>query len=334
MDTLNALGKPMRISASAVETWLDCKRKWAYSYYWRVARVSSPAAEIGNKVHDILETYLDLGEKPEDPNNRYWRIAEPGLQFLPEVRTDAPNPGNNGVVGNWEVEEWVKCQCGPLPFVGKVDLYNLEDFDNIQIDDHKTTGDSSWRWAKTPNQLAKLIQPHAYAWSLIQVHGLTPPESVDFRHIYYATKGTPKAMEVRARNVPWDSIEETWRKLATIAEQMATTALDLVEPEEVEATTSSCKKFGGCPYSDRCAASPLNRDKLTPTPVTIKRDPEMSDRLAALREQLGLKQTTTTTTRCVRLRDAIHGFEQNVVLALSVAQVAVRVSPLRVQRRL
>lgn len=298
MDILNAKGKSMRISASAAETWLDCKRKWAYSYYWRIERVSSPAAEIGNKVHDVLEHWLKTGEKPEDPNNRYWRIAEPGLQFLPEVITasdaslDYPiNPSLYGVSGNWQVEEWVKCQCGPLPFVGKVDLYNLKDFDNIQIDDHKTTGDSSWRWAKTPNQLAKLVQPHAYAWALIQVHRLTPPESVDFRHIYYATKGPPKAMEVRAPGVPWPSVEETWRKLESIAEQMAELALTITEPEEVEATTSSCKKFGGCPYADRCAASPLNRDKTKPKSVEVDRSPEMSDRLAALRAQLGINKS-------------------------------------------
>jgi len=87
MDILNALGKELRISASSTETYLDCKRKWAYGYYWRVPRVTSPAAEVGNKVHDVLEHWLKTGEKPEDPNNRYWRIAEPGLQFLPEVIT-------------------------------------------------------------------------------------------------------------------------------------------------------------------------------------------------------------------------------------------------------
>lgn len=281
MDILNAKGKPLRSSASAVETWHDCKRKWAYGYYWRVERVSSPAAETGNKVHDVLEHWLKTGEKPEDPNNRYWRIAEPGVQYLPEV-------GEDGVLGNWKIEEWVECQCGPIPFVGKVDLYNLEDFDNIQIDDHKTTGDRSWRWAKTPSQLAKLIQPHGYAWAIVQVHELTPPEFVDFRHIYYASKGEPKSMEVRARNVPWGEVEDTWRKLEIISTQMAELALSITEPEEVEATTSSCKKYGGCPYADRCAASPLNRDKIKPTPITIKREPEMSDRLTALRAQLGL----------------------------------------------
>lgn len=298
MDFLNALGRELRISASSTETYLDCKRKWAYGYYWRVPRVTSPAAEVGNKVHDVLETYLDLGEKPEDPNNRYWRIAEPGLQFLPEVITAADgsldypiNPGLCGVVGNWKVEEWVKCKCGPLNFVGKVDLYNLEDFDNIQIDDHKTTGDSSWRWAKTPRQLAELIQPHAYAWSLVEVHRLDHPESVDFRHIYYATKGPPKAMEVRAPNVPWENVEKTWRKLETIAEQMAKLALTITEPEEVEATTSSCKKYGGCPYAEICSASPLNRSTPKPKPVIVTKDEEMSDRLTALRAQLGIKKS-------------------------------------------
>ena len=285
MDFLNALGKSMRLSASAAETWLDCRRKWAYSYYWRVERKTNAAAEIGNKVHDVLETYLKTGEKPEEENNRYWRIAEPGLQFLPEV-------GPTGVTGNWKIEEWVECRCGPLPFVGKVDLYNLEDFDNIQVDDHKTTGDSSWRWAKTPRQLAELIQPHAYAWSLVQVHGLTPPESVDFRHIYYATKGKPKAMEVRAPNVPWENIEKTWRKLEEISWQMAHTTIHLVEPEEVEATTTSCKKFGGCPYAEICTASPLNRETPKPKTLVVVKDEEMSDRLTALRAQLGIKKNS------------------------------------------
>ena len=285
MDFLNAKGKPLRLSASAAETWLDCQRKWAYAYYWRVPRKSSPAAEIGNHVHDVLETYMKTGEKPEDENNRYWRIAEPGVQFLPEV-------GSTGVTGNWKVEEWVECQCGPLPFVGKVDFYNLEDFDNIQIDDHKTTGDSSWRWAKSPRQLAELLQPHAYAWSLVQVHGLTPPESVDFRHIYYATKGEPKAMEVRARNVPWENIEKTWGELKEIAWQMAYTTIALEEPEDVDATTTSCKKFGGCPYAEMCSASPINRDNIKPKTLNVERDTEMSDRLAALRAQLGINKST------------------------------------------
>ena len=307
MDILNAKGKPLRNSASATETWRDCKRKWAYGYYWRVERVSSPAAEIGNKVHDVLETYLKTGEKPKEENNRYWRIAEPGLQFLPEV-------SDTGVTGNWLIEEWVECQCGPLPFVGKVDLYNLQDFDRIQIDDHKTTGDGSWRWAKTPNQLAELIQPHAYAWSIVQVHGLTPPESVDFRHIYYCTRGQPKAMEVRATEVPWEDIEKTWRELENISNQMAVVATSVTVPEEVEATTTSCKKYGGCAYADRCAASPLNRNKKTKIEPTVladaygskEQEEEMSDRLSALRAQLGINKAASNATisSAPRVREA------------------------------
>ena len=82
MDILNAKGKPLRISASAVETFNDCKRKWYYAYNLRIERPSSPEAQVGSKVHDVLDTYLSTGEKPEDPNNRYWRIAEPGLPRL------------------------------------------------------------------------------------------------------------------------------------------------------------------------------------------------------------------------------------------------------------
>jgi len=299
MDILNAKGKPLRISASSVETYIDCKRKWAYGYYWRLERVSSPEAQVGSDVHDVLETYLSTGNKPEDPNNRYWRIAEPGLKFLPEVK-------QGGVSGDWQVEEWVKCQCGPLPFVGKVDLYNLKDFDRIQIDDHKTTKDGSWRWAKTPSQLAKLIQPHAYAWCIVQVHGLVAPEAVDFRHINYCTKGTPKAMEVRATNVPWSDVEETWKRLEKIAEEMVALATTITEPEEVEATVTSCRKYGGCPYADMCKASHHNKSNKAPSvPPSVIGDPKMSDRLTALRAQLGLGSETAAPPKKTKPRKEV-----------------------------
>ena len=102
-------------------------------------------------------------------------------------------------------------------------------------------------------------------------------------------------MEVRALNVPWSDIEDTWKELEIIAGQMAETAINIVEPEDVEATTTSCKKFGGCPYADRCSASPINREKtITPTNTpTIERDEKMSDRLSALRAQLGLSTNNT-----------------------------------------
>ena len=95
---------------------------------------------------------------------------------------------------------------------------------------------------------------------------------------------------------------------------MAVVATSVTVPEEVEATTTSCKKYGGCAYADRCAASPLNRNKKTKIEPTVladaygskEQEEEMSDRLSALRAQLGINKAASNATisSAPRVREA------------------------------
>lgn len=290
----NKKGGSLNLSASAVSAWEDCPRKWGFSYIEKIETPKSESLTIGIEVHDMAEEYLLSGIKPADAEtNRWWRILEPGLEFLP-----SPVVEGKGMVG-WQVETWLTDQmCGPLNVKGKVDFWRIED-DGLFVCDWKTTKDSTWRWSKTPDQLADLTQPLLYAYCLAAEHGRPP--RLDFQHINLCVKGEPSAMEVWARDVSWDAVDERWGKLVETAEDMASYAnMENISALDLPPNIKSCKKYGGCPHAQYCPASHINRNKpLTPAQQQKlvqqsnynpdNRSTPMAD-LAALRASLGLNR--------------------------------------------
>ena len=299
----NKKGGSLNLSASAVSAWEDCPRKWGFSYIEKIETPKSESLAIGIAVHDMAEEYLLSGLPPADPDtNRWWRILEPGLEFLP-----SPVVEGKGMVG-WQVETWLTDQmCGPLDVKGKVDFWRIED-DGLFICDWKTTKDATWRWSKTPDQLADLTQPLLYAHCLAAEHGRPP--RLDFQHINLCVKGEPSAMEVWARDVSWDAVDERWGKLVETAEDMASYAnMKDISALDLPPNIKSCKKYGGCPHAQYCPASHINRHKpLTPTQQQQlvqqsnynpdNRSTPMAD-LAALRKSLGLNRKTNNYSKPV-----------------------------------
>jgi hypothetical protein len=299
----NKKGGSLNLSASAVSAWEDCPRKWGFSYIERIETPKSESLANGIAVHDIAEEYLLSGTPPDDhETNRWWRILEPGLEFLP-----SPVVKGKGMVG-WQVETWLTDQmCGPLDVKGKVDFWRIED-EGLFVCDWKTTKDSTWRWSKTPDQLADLTQPLLYAHCLAAEHGRPP--RLDFQHINMCVKGEPASMEVWARDVSWDAVDERWGKLVETAEDMASYAnMKDISALDLPPNIKSCKKYGGCPHAHYCPASHINRHKpLTPAQqqklvqesnyTPDNRSTPMAD-LSALRASLGLNRKTNNYSKAI-----------------------------------
>ena len=283
MQPLAANGKPLRISVSAADTFEDCPRKWFYSYYLRLDRAPSQSLIVGNAVHDKAEKYLKGELSPEDCDDRWWRTLEPGLEFLPDDHSLG-----QGMPG-WTVENWLKGMCGPLAFSGKVDFWKYQD-GQLTVSDWKTTGDPSWRWAKTPSKLAALRQPLVYSSYLAQDYLAGQDITrLEFQHIYLSTKGEPKAMDVWAHDVPWSAVTDARGALEEMASEMAFLAKGSPEAEDITPNMKACRKFGGCEWADRCPASPKNRNQHIPF------------------QSLGLfSQTTTETTESMSKLDDIY----------------------------
>jgi len=283
MPPLAANGKPLRISVSAADTFEDCPRKWFYSYYLRLDRPPSQSLIVGNAVHDKAEKYLKGELSPEDCDDRWWRTLEPGLEFLPDDHSLG-----QGMPG-WTVENWLKGMCGPLAFSGKVDFWKYQD-GQLTVSDWKTTGDPSWRWAKTPSKLAALRQPLVYSSYLAQDYLAGQDITrLEFQHIYLSTKGEPKAMDVWAHDVSWSAVTDARGALEEMASEMAFLAEGSPEAEDITPNMKACRKFGGCEWADRCPASPQNRNQHIPF------------------QSLGLfSQTTTETTESMSKLDDIY----------------------------
>jgi hypothetical protein len=289
---LNKKGSSLNISASAIETFNRCRRKWYFGYVDRIRGPKNAAAARGDKIHDLAERYLKgevTVETMSDEDKRWWRQLEPGLEF-------APTPAEV-IADGWGVEDWVKEVCGPLNFVGKVDIYHAESF---TISDWKTTGNKGWRYSKSPEQLRNHIQPRVYAYALFKDN---PPATVRFQHINMQSQGTPGAMEVWAEDVPWQEILDTWKDVVKVSGQMAAVATSHQEANDVSPNTKACRDFGGCEHAAICAASPQNRTAVLrnqaytgPAPTMTTQNEDVAARRAALLASMGIAAPTKAPT--------------------------------------
>lgn len=226
----------IRLSPSSSETFNDCPRKWFFHYVLKAEEPAKPGAEAGTALHDLAERWL----KTRDTNlslDPAWRFFSPGLKFLEPL--------------DYNVETWLEGTCGPLAAVGKVDFWNIAP-ERLLIGDWKTTGRSDFAYAKSPKKLAAMTQPLFYAKLIGDANGRPP--TLQFQHI---NLGTSKVMvkNVQTGPVSWDAVDERWGELETQAQMMSEYAETTLE--EVPADTRSCRRYGGCPFSDRCPSSPI-----------------------------------------------------------------------------
>ena len=225
----------MRLSASQIQTFVDCQRKWSYKYADGIEEPPNASAELGRAVHAELEKYLKGGEI--DFTTEIGYIAASGLHHLPK-------PGAEGM----RVEEEFHFE-GPSghSYLGYKDL----EMPRV-VYDHKSAGDLKWQ--KTEEDLKTDIQATLYAVDYFRNH---PDElEVELRWVYYQTKGAKKSAVTkvtRHQDEAWDR----FLKIEQVAEQMqeASTKKTLELPPSI----NHCSAYGGCPHQGRCNLSPFDK---------------------------------------------------------------------------
>jgi len=259
----NQKGRFINISPSSYETYRACKRKWWYNKVQGLETPDTASTLLGTATHAVLDGYLeDRDGFVWDPKVQAHSIAQAGLHLLPPREVD--------------VEGWVQDRCGPLPFLGRVDMSadvlpwragderphpgatmaNLEGW-LPWVGDHKTRGDLSW--SKTAEELARDPQMLAYAYVLFRERWPEWRGAVALSHHNYRTKGIPVATRVDAI-ATWAQVEAAWRGFVAAAEDMARLAL-VSDHARIPPSTGACGQYGGCPFKSRCPASPENQQK-------------------------------------------------------------------------
>lgn len=226
----NKLG---HVSASQITTWVRCARKHWLEKIGGIVTPTSAGAAFGTRGHAAIEHRIEHGAWPNDPEAVQAAVA--GWRFIP------PPP--------LLVEADMRLEDGALPLVGRIDLIAP---DSSVVIDHKFL--SSFRWAKTPEQLADDPQAILYTtWAWRQ--GLLRKDALTFRHVVYLTRGQPQAQSQQVLFSP-SQLERKFTDLLGTVERMAGTAAER-DPACVAGAMESddpspCKAYGGCPHQGIC----------------------------------------------------------------------------------
>ena len=240
-------------SASQIERFRRCARKWWWKYAAGFKDPKSPATELGKAVHDVAEHWL-RGEDLDGLDQRAVRIFLPGRPYLPEPPVDPD-----------DVEQWIGLPdiCEPfgdnplgqaldtpvIPIVGRVDLVEQREVKRarvVTITDHKTT--SSERYGRTEEQLKTNIQALIYGRAAFEA--LPNELVVRFRHVYYLTRGPARSWEVGAMlhrahvDKHFGGIVETLREMRDVYQE--------TEAAKTPHNPTACGDYGGCPFRGNC----------------------------------------------------------------------------------
>jgi hypothetical protein len=231
-----------KLSPSQIETYVSCRRKWAWRYIVGLQTPSNKSAELGTEVHEQLEVYLAGGQIDFSRDSGY--IAQAGIHLLPTPP-----------IAKKHIESEFTFTYRGIEFGGRRDL-SLPG----QVWDHKSTG--AMKWAKTREDLETDIQANVYAWSAFEEDPSL--EYVDLAWVYYQTKSTRKAKKVELRmfrdntRVAMDCISDIGQEM--LNEYSKTETLDdearKAYVKTLTPTVETCGSYGGCPYQGRCNLSP------------------------------------------------------------------------------
>lgn len=245
-----------KFSASQVDCFRQCPRKWFLQYVCGVKTPGSPSQELGTKIHAEIEGYLTKGAWPnEDPTALV--AAQASVKNLPK-------PGPDLLVEHeFVLPIGSKAPGGePQMMGGFVDLAHGRALKEgkLVIRDHKTTKD--YVWNKTEAELRHNTQGITYAFwgysvaKLAREGALLNPlfdpiwdegiDSVEFGHHYVKSK-KPFGSVVVAADMPWEKVATEWTRIRSdvdVMTELAATGSD--DPHAVAGNSDSCDAYGGC----------------------------------------------------------------------------------------
>src|SRR6185312_14572909 len=231
-------GPPGSFSATQIENYSLCPRKWAWDKLDRIKGPPNVYAEFRLGLHGQIERYLRDGI-PFDLTTPEGEAAMAGIHFL-------PMPGTSGMVieGDFTLQGWGHT------FFGFKDVQIWNPGEVPLVLDHKSTG--NFKWAKTPAELAENTQAVLYAADAMVTTGSS---AVDLRWVYYKRTKPHQAIKVECQ-VTRESIAPALERIKGHADEMALIKLSGLRAKQLPPNPRACRAFGGCPYVRQCDLSP------------------------------------------------------------------------------
>ncbi len=246
--------KPPRYSATTIQNFNDCERK----FYWQtLAGLDSPPSEamkFGTKLHAHAENWLKKKIAPQ--GDAAAQLANLGLRLLPQ-----PNTAGLTVERQFELKPEVTGL--PVIITGTKDLtvrphtpdgkpdYAARHF---MLGDHKTMRSRRYFGEKTQTWLSLNIQANVYAydeWTQLYAAGWQDLRVVDKRWFYYFRED--KQAELLRQP---DTLEHVQAQFESVIKPRVLRMAEMVSAAprigDVPANESACDSYGGCAHRARC----------------------------------------------------------------------------------
>lgn len=234
------------LSATEIETFTLCQRKWGYQYLEGLRPSPSKAAEFGSNVHNFLQKHFT--DAPVDYESDEGRVVKPGLQFLPKNM-----PAH-------QIERQIFFSVDGHIFMGYIDFFDQVGSQTWLIGDHKTC--SSFSSALSPGELQKNIQANVYAkWAFKELNA----DVVQLKWVYYRTKGNPEARIVETSLTKSES-ELNFAPIAKAADEIKNLVDTKICAASLPKNQASCFKYGRCPFYADCKYG-VTKDVSVPSPA-------------------------------------------------------------------
>ncbi|NBT35787.1 MAG: hypothetical protein EBT03_09690 [Betaproteobacteria bacterium] len=237
------------ISASQIETFRLCKRKWAFNKIDRIPAAQNSSAALGEEAHKHRENWL-LNGTPPPADTKAGKLALVGLEHLPP-------PGialvEQPLDFRYPLDDKIVRVTGRIDFlIPNQDPARLWGEPGVPVvGDHKTTAGEIW--AKTPEALlggdAQAAIYSAFALATFNA------SSVDLHWSYMIKGSSPKEKQVRARMTRAQTEEQFGKVLDDAKGMLQIVGQDGISAVQVEPNAHACEAFGGCAYREICPLS-------------------------------------------------------------------------------
>lgn len=254
------------VSASEIEQFDLCQRRWAFIYLENRRGPANDAAALGTRVHVILEKWLRDGTAP-DTWTPEGEIAASGLHLLPPPKTPT-----------LVTEEEFRFTSRRAWFMGYKDFRYRDANGLLHVGDHKTT--KAFTWAKSLDEI--LCHSQALIYSVDEFFRNPNDTHLSLDWIYYKTTGSRKA-ELRSQIVTKETVAEMFfEHVDPVAGEI--TRLHNETPPGASALDftpdfRACDAFGGCAFLSICNPTPTQRVQATMTQAGLS----LADKLKAMK---------------------------------------------------
>ena len=232
---------PIVLSATQIDTWDLCQRKWGWSYIDGI-KGSNAFAQRGIAIDEILNAWLEKGT-PIDGASEYGKMIIPGLKYLPV-------PGTPQMF----VQREFHLKTDVATYFGKKDVEFIHPETKVPVVlDNKTTTD--FRWAKTEEDLKSNTQAVLYAAEALDHFKV---DQIELNWVYYRTRGAPASHRVTLR-VFREEIIQQMDRIDNIAKDIIEAYKTVTAATDLPVSPQSCEAFGGCIYKEHCNLSPVQK---------------------------------------------------------------------------